>query len=88
MLTLNLNHNKMGMRPRGETWEWHTAIVPQLAIIHVHNRNVDNEWVWVINSGYIIKNSVSYPNKDAAFESAQRTLWDIMHKAFEQIDLG
>ena len=51
---LELNSSQMGMRPKGETWEWYTARF-EVASVHIHNRTTSGKWIWKIWAGQVIE---------------------------------
>lgn len=83
-IELKLNHNKMGTKPRGETWEWYTTEIPDVGFINVHNRNGD--WTFEIRTGFVFNSRRTYDTKEAAFTAALKSLQTIAIAFSESVE--
>lgn len=67
-IELKLNSGKMRTRARGEDWEWYTATVNLLVVIHAHNRTDTGRWAYVIGSLAELKSKNTYVDKNEAYK--------------------
>jgi hypothetical protein len=80
-MELKLNTSKMGMKPRGESWEWYTAKVGKVAHINVHNRTMSGSWTWGIYADGLLESRKEYDTKELAFVSAKNSLKLLLEEA-------
>lgn len=77
---LELNHNKMGMRPRGSDWEWYTAEVGKLGSIHVHNIAPDSRWTYRIRTSWEFDFRETFETKELAYSAAWKKFLSLIQE--------
>jgi hypothetical protein len=70
MVALTLNYNKMGMKPRGESWEWYTVEIGRIAAIHIYNKTASGNWTFHIVTMRRMESTKEYDSKEDALSAA------------------
>jgi predicted Zn-dependent protease len=81
MITLEMNHNRMGMMSRGR--EWYTAEVGKLGSIHVHNSN--GVWTFRITVIHAIDSTKSFTTKEQAYNAALDSFTKMVAQALNEL---
>ena len=88
-MELKRNENRMGMRPRGETWEWYTAKVGKIARIHVHNDTKQKRWTWYCETAILeLATKNLYETPELAYQEARDYVRGILEQALEDLSIA
>lgn len=85
---LEKNHSVMGMRPKGETWEWYTKKF-NLGSIHIYNKNTGHDDLWIfeihLSSQKSFKPIYGYSSKEEAFNEGLKLYYRLLVQELERV---
>ena len=86
-MKLERNNGKMGMRPRGEKWEWYTAKEGPFCSLHVYNKTESGLWTYglLTVSQHVIYGK-EFITKEKAFEAAKQDTKNLLNQALRGIE--
>jgi hypothetical protein len=87
-MKLEQNTTKMGLRTREDSWQWYTAKVGKVAVIHVHNRTLSGLWTWQIYTTQFYESKMEYRAKEFAYLDAQSRLVTMLGDAMKELGNG